>query len=105
MPKMFAIIETGSKQYKVSPGQKIKIEKLDTSAGDSVLFDKVLLTADNDKVAVGSPYIAGAIVEGKVVKQGRGKKIIVFKYSSKSRYRKKKGHRQHFTEVEITNIK
>lgn len=102
---MFAIIETGGKQYKVSPGDKLKIEKLDTADGNSVIFDKVLLKADGDNVAVGSPYLAGIIAEGRIVKQGRNKKIIVFKYSSKTRYRKKKGHRQHFTEVEIINIK
>lgn len=102
---MFAIIETGGKQYRVSPGQKIKIEKLETPAGESVLFDKVLLTADGDQVAVGFPYLAGVVVEGKVNKQARSKKVIVFRYHSKTRYRKKKGHRQYFTEVEIIGVK
>ena len=73
--------------------------------GETVCFDKVLLTSEGDKLAVGSPYIVGAHVEAKVAKQGRYKKIIVFKYHSKTRYRKKKGHRQFFTEVEITGIK
>lgn len=102
---MFAIIEIGGKQYKVSPGDRLKVEKLEAAEGESVSFDKVLLTADGEKVVIGSPYIIGAVVGGKVLKQGRGKKIIVFKYSSKTRYRKKKGHRQYFTEVEIASIK
>ena len=101
---MFAIVEIGGKQYKVSPGDKLKVEKLETAEGGSVNFDKVLLTADGEKIAIGSPYVSGATVEGKVVRQGRNKKIIVFKYSSKTRYRKKKGHRQYFTEVEIVKV-
>lgn len=101
----FAVIETGGKQYKVAPGQKLKIEKLESKAGDSLAFDKVLLVADGDNVQVGAPYVAGAKVEGKVVKQDHNKTVIVFKYHSKTRYRKKKGHRQLFTEVEITGIK
>ena len=102
---MFAIIETGGKQYKVSPGQKLKVEKLETKAGDDLSFDKVLLVADGENVKVGAPYVDGAKVEGKILKQGHHKTVIVFKYHSKTRYRKKKGHRQLFTEVEITNIK
>jgi|SRR3989344_1516171 len=101
---MFAIVEIGGKQYKVAPGDKLKIEKLEAAEGESVNFDKVLLTADGEKVSVGSPYVSGALVEGKVLKQARNKKVIVFKYSSKTRYRKKKGHRQYFTEVEIIKI-
>lgn len=101
---MFAIIDTGGKQYKVSPGDKIKVEKLDNQAGEAIVFDKVLLSSDGEKVSIGSPYIDGAKVEAKILKQGRNKKVIVFKYSSKTRYRKKKGHRQFFTEVEITKI-
>ena len=102
---MFAIIETGGKQYRVSPRQKLKIEKLETKEGDSLAFDKVLLVADGDNVKVGAPYVDGARVEGKVLKQGHNKTVIVFKYHSKTRYRKKKGHRQLFTEVEITGVK
>jgi large subunit ribosomal protein L21 len=102
---MFAIIETGGKQYKVTPGQKLKIEKLETKAGDGLAFDKVLLVADGENVKIGVPYIDGAKVEGKVVRQGHNKTVVVFKYHSKTRYRKKKGHRQLFTEVEITGIK
>lgn len=98
----FAIIETGGKQYKVSPGDKIKVEKLDAQ-GDFV-FSNVLLVADGNKVEIGTPYVSGAKVEAKILSHGREKKKIVFRYHSKTRYRKKKGHRQHFTEVEIVKI-
>ena len=97
----FSIIQTGGKQYKVSSGQKLKIEKLDVETDGKVVFDKVLLVADGDSVKLGTPYVEGAKVEAKVLKQGREKKKIVFKYHSKTRYRKKKGHRQTFTEVEM----
>lgn len=97
----FAIIQTGGKQYKVSPGQKLKIEKLNAQAGDSLIFDKILLAADGEDIKIGMPYVNGAKVEAKVLRQGRDKKKIVFKYHSKTRYRKKKGHRQNFTEIEI----
>lgn len=100
----FAIIETGSKQYKVSKGDKIRVEKLLGEPGATVVFDKVLLTADGEKIAVGAPYVANAKVEGKIKDQARAKKVIVFKYHSKTRQRKKKGHRQEYTEVEITGI-
>ncbi|PIR89527.1 MAG: 50S ribosomal protein L21 [Candidatus Harrisonbacteria bacterium CG10_big_fil_rev_8_21_14_0_10_40_38] len=102
---MFAVIETGGKQYRVSSGQKLKIEKIAGEAGDPVSFDKVLLIANDDDVKVGKPYVSGAAVTGKVLRQGRARKVIVFKYHSKTRYRKKKGHRQEFTEVEFDNIK
>lgn len=101
----FAVIETGGKQYKISVGQKLKVEKLGANTGDSLSFDKVLLTADGEDVKVGQPYISGVKVEAKVLKQGRADKVIVFRYHSKTRYRKKKGHRQAFTELEITGIK
>ena len=99
-----AIIQTGGKQYKISEGQKVKIEKLNAQAGDSFNFDKVLLVADGDSVKIGAPYVEGASVEAKVLKQGRDKKKIIFKYHSKTRHRREKGHRQHFTEVEIGKI-
>lgn len=101
---MFAIIKTGGKQYKVSPGQRLKIEKLDAAEGAAVQFGEVLLVADGDKVEIGTPLVKDANVGAKVLKQGRARKQIVFKYHPKSRYRKKKGHRQHFTEVEIQKI-
>ena len=100
----FAIIQTGGKQYKVSPGQKIKIEKLNVNEGDNFVFDKVLLTIEGENVKIGAPYIEGAKVEGKILRQARDKKKIVFKYHSKTRYRKKKGHRQHYTEVLISSF-
>ncbi len=100
----FAVIETGGKQYRVSAGQKIKVEKLAGAAGDSLVFDKVLLVADGDKVAVGTPCVDGEKVSAKVVKQARERKKIVFRYHSKTRYRKKKGHRQQFTELEIVSV-
>ncbi len=101
----FAVIETGGKQYRVSAGQKIKVEKLKTADDGNVKFDKILLTADGDNVKMGMPYLNGASVEAKILRQGRDRKKIVFKYHSKTRYRKKKGHRQPFTEVEIQEIK
>lgn len=100
----FAVIETGGKQYRVSAGQKIKVEKLDAAPGAAFVFDKVLFVADGEKVEIGVPYLAGAKVEADVLRQGRERKKIVFKYHSKTRYRKKKGHRQHFTEVLIEKI-
>ena len=101
----FAVIQTGGKQYKVSPGQKVKIEKVDSEKEGPFVFDKVLLVAEGEAVKIGEPYVSGAKVEGKIVRQGRDRKKIVFKYHSKTRYRRKKGHRQHFTEVHITGIR
>ena len=100
----FAIIESGGKQYKVSAGQKVRLEKLPVKEGESFIFNKVLLQVDGEKVEIGTPFVSAAKVEGKVLKQGRDKKKIVFRYHSKTRYRKKKGHRQPFTEVEISRI-
>ncbi len=98
---MLAVIKTGGKQYLVSPGDKIKIERIE---GKDIIFDQVLLLEKNKKVEIGTPLIKGAKVLGKVLLQGKGKKVIVFKYKSKTRYKKKAGHRQPFTEVEITKI-
>lgn len=100
----FAVIETGGKQYKVSAGQKVKVEKFTVKEGGKFVFDKVLLVADGDKVEIGAPYISGAKVEAKILRQARERKKIVFKYHSKTRYRKKKGHKQHFTELEISRV-
>ncbi len=102
---MFAVIETGGKQYRVAAGNKLKVEKLEAEVNGNVVFDKVLLTVDGEKVNLGKPLVAGAKVEAKVLAQGRADKLIVFKYHSKTRRRKKNGHRQPFTEVEITAIK
>lgn len=102
---MFAVIETGGKQYKISPSQKIRVEKLDIAQGDKIIFDKVLLKADDEKeFSVGTPYLNGSSVEGKILKNARDKKKIVFRYHSKTRYRKMKTHRQPYTEVEILKI-
>lgn len=101
----FAVIETGGKQYKVGPGEKMKIEKLNRVAGEEIVFEKVLLTVEGSEISIGEPFLKGALVSAKVLKQGRDDKKIVFRYHSKTRYRKKKGVRQHFTELEITKIK
>jgi large subunit ribosomal protein L21 len=99
-----AVIKTGGKQYVVTPGDKIKVEKLLGEAGDTIKFEEVLLHSTGSKVEIGTPIVKGVVIEGKVLKQGRGEKKITFKYQSKTRYQKTKGHRQHFTEVEITKI-
>ncbi len=88
----------------ISPGTKLQIEKLETEPGKEVVFDQVLLLEKNKKVFVGTPFVEGAKVKGKVLDQGRDKKIIVFKYKPKKRYKKKAGHRQPYTQVEITEI-
>lgn len=101
----FAIIQTGGKQYLVSEGSVLNIEKLPgTRAGDSVIFDTVLLTDNGKDTAVGTPYIGGAKVSAEVLAEGRGKKITVIRYRQKSRYFKKKGHRQEFSKVKITKL-
>ena len=100
---MYAIIATGGKQYRVSEGDKIYIEKIDAEVGSTVSFD-VLLVENNGDVKVGTPVVEGVKVEGKVVGQIRGEKIIVFKYKAKKNYRRKQGHRQPYTKVEITKI-
>jgi large subunit ribosomal protein L21 len=101
---MQAVIETGGKQYLVSPKEKLAIEKIEGQAGDVVTFDKVLFTMDGDKVNLGKPYIADGKVAAKIVEQGRGEKLVIFKYRAKSRYRRKTGHRQSQTIVEIQSI-
>ncbi|QFT90043.1 50S ribosomal protein L21 [Bacillus sp. THAF10] len=100
---MYAIIETGGKQIKVEAGQTIYVEKLDGANGDVVTFDKVLFVGGND-VKVGSPLVAGATVTAKVEKQGRAKKLTVFKYKAKKNYRKKQGHRQPYTKLVVDAI-
>ncbi len=101
---MYAVIRTGGKQYKVSEGDCLVIEKLDAEVGAEVSFD-VLMLADENGVKIGKPLLAGAQVTGEVVEHGKGKKIIVFKYKPKKNYRKKQGHRQPYTKVRITSIK
>ena len=101
---MHAIIETGGKQYKVAEGDTLFIEKLPNEAGDTVTFDKVLAVIDGDKITVGTPVVEGAKVDASVVKNGKGKKILVFKYKPKKGYRKRQGHRQPYTKVTIGTI-
>lgn len=101
---MFAVIKTGGKQYKVSPGDKIKIEKVEVFEGEKVVFDQVLLVGDEKQVKIGQPLVAGAKVEGIVLKQGRGKKVIIFKYKAKKREKVKRGHRQPFAEIKIEEV-
>ena len=100
---MYAIIETGGKQMKVAAGDVVYVEKLNAEAGETVTFDKVLFVG-GENVKVGSPTVEGVTVTGKVEKQGKQKKIIVFKYKAKKNYRKKQGHRQPYTKVVIEAI-
>ena len=102
---MYAVIESCGKQYKVAEGDVVFFEKLDAEEGKKVSFDKVILVSEDGKVQVGNPYVKGVKVEGKVVSHGKAKKIIVFKMKAKKNERKKQGHRQPYTKVEITGIK
>ena len=101
---MLAVIKTGGKQYLVSPGQKIRVEKLDKKIGEEIIFSEVLLLEKQKKLEIGTPLVKDAKVVGKVINQGKAKKVIIFKYKAKKRYHLKKGHRQQFTEVEITAL-
>lgn len=101
---MYAIIQTGGKQYRVTEGDVVSIEKLDVNEGDAVEFDQVLTVVKDGAVTVGKPVVAGAKVSATVLAQGKGKKILVFKYKAKSNYRKRQGHRQPFTKVKIEKI-
>ena len=101
---MFAVIETGGKQYKVNEGDVIFVEKLDVNEGDSVTFDKVLALSLNDSFKVGTPVVQGATVTANVVKNGKAKKIYVMKYKAKKNEKKKIGHRQPYTKVQIQTI-
>ena len=103
---MYAIIESCGKQYKVAEGDVVFFEKLDVEEGKKVTFENVILVSEEDgKVQIGNPYVKGIKVEGKVVSHGKAKKILVFKYKAKKNYRRKQGHRQPYTKVEITGIK
>ena len=101
---MFAVIETGGKQYKVNEGDVIFVEKLNVADGEKVTFDKVLAVANGDDLTIGTPVVAGAKVVGKVAKQGKAKKIYVFKMKRKKNERSKKGHRQPYTKITIESI-
>ncbi len=101
---MYAVIATGGKQYKIVQGEILRIEKLAANEGDQVQFDQVLMIADGNKINIGKPYIDGGTVSAKVNSMGRGKKIEIIKFKRRKKYRKKQGHRQDYTEVEITSI-
>lgn len=101
---MYAVIETGGKQYRVQEGDTIFIEKVDGNQGDAVSFERVLLLSDESEVKVGKPYVEGAIVNASILEQGKAKKIIVFKFKAKKDYRRKQGHRQPYTKVKIEKI-
>ena len=101
---MYAVIKTGGKQYRVQPGELIHVEKLPGALGDDVTFSEVLMVADDSGATIGDPTVPGATVTGKIVEQDRDRKIIVYKYKRRKGYRRKKGHRQHYTGVTIQSI-
>jgi large subunit ribosomal protein L21 len=100
---MYAVFKTGGKQYRVETGDRLQVEKLPGNIGDAVTFEQVLLVA-GEKVALGKPLVGGAKVEAKIVEQGLGKKVVIFKFRRRKNYRRKTGHRQPYTALEITNI-
>ena len=101
---MYAIIQTGGKQYRVAPGDILRVERLPGGRGDEVVLDQVLLVGDGDQVQVGQPLVANATVRGQIMRQGQGKKIVVFKKKRRKNYRRKQGHRQLFTALQISAI-
>ncbi|MCT4543979.1 MAG: 50S ribosomal protein L21 [Vallitalea sp.] len=101
---MYAIIETGGKQYKVAEGETLRVEKLGVAAGETVTFDKVLMVSNDNGLTVGSPLVQNATVTATVEEEGKSKKVIVYKYKAKKGYHKKQGHRQPFTKVKIEKI-
>ena len=101
---MYAVVMTGGKQYRVSAGDKIRVEKLNAEAGSTVSLDKVLVIGGEGETMVGAPYVPGAFVEAEVVANGKADKVVIFKYKAKKDYRKKQGHRQPYTELKINGI-
>ncbi|WP_425446590.1 50S ribosomal protein L21 [Dethiothermospora halolimnae] len=101
---MYAVIETGGKQYRVQEGDTVFVEKIQGNENDKVVFDKVLLVSNDGDIKVGKPHVEGGEVEGTILEQGKAKKIIVFKYKAKKDYRRKQGHRQPYTKVKIEKI-
>jgi large subunit ribosomal protein L21 len=101
---MYAVIKTGGKQYRVAPGDEVKFERLQGEVGDSVTFDQVLLTSDGKKVRVGQPYLDNLKINARITRQGKSRKIGVFKYKRRKGYRRKLGHRQYFTLVSIEGV-
>jgi large subunit ribosomal protein L21 len=102
---MYAVVNSGGKQYKVQQGQVLRVEKISGDVGNPVTFERVLMFSDGENVSIGQPALEDVAVEGHIVEQGKAKKIIVFKYKKRKRYRRKKGHRQEFTAVLIDSIK
>ncbi len=102
---MYAVVATGGKQYKVKEGEVLQVEKLAGEVGSEITFDRVLMVSDGDNVSLGQPALDGAVVSGHIVEQGKEKKVIVFKYKRRKRFRRKNGHRQMFTAVKIGSIK
>ena len=101
---MYAVVATGGKQYKVQQGDVLRVEKLIGDVGAEVAFDKVLMFSDGENVQIGQPVVEGAVVKGHIIEQGKSKKVIVFKYKRRKRYRRKQGHRQQYTAVKIDAI-
>jgi large subunit ribosomal protein L21 len=101
---MYAVVKTGGKQYRVSKGDRVKIEKIPGDVGAEVSFDQVLMIGGTDDVKVGTPHVSGATVSARIVKQDRSRKVMVFKFKRRQGYKKKQGHRQAYTQVEITGI-
>ena len=101
---MFAIVKTGGKQYRVAPGDILRVERLPGERGDEILLDEVLLVADGDTIQVGQPLVEGARVVGEILRQGRAKKIIVFKKKRRKKFRRKQGHRQSYTAFQVREI-
>ena len=101
---MYAVFRTGGKQYRVSPGDKLRVERLNADVGDVIDFDQVLLVGDGADVRIGAPLLSGGVVQGKVLSQGRTKKIDIVKFKRRTHYQRMGSHRQHYTELEITSI-
>lgn len=101
---MYAVVASGGKQYKVEEGEILRVEKLPGEVGAAVLFDRVLLFSDGQNVSVGKPYLENAKVQGRIMEQGKGEKVLVFKYKRRKRYRRKQGHRQSYTAIRVDQI-
>ena len=101
---MYAVIKTGGKQYRVVPGEKLKIEQIPADIGSEIVLDQVLMVADGDAISVGAPLVQGATVKATVLAHGRGEKVKIFKMRRRKHYQKHQGHRQNFTEIRIDNI-
>ncbi len=101
---MYAVIQNGGKQYRVSTGEEVKLEKIEGAPGDTITFDRVLITSDGEETRVGKPYLENTRVVGQITAQGKNRKVVVFKYKRRKGYRRKRGHRQDFTLVRVENI-